>query len=145
MCKFTGKNEMASITYSINFTKGSAFKLLSFQVGDNVYFSGTIISINVTLKSKISTPWEVDIVLNNISFEKSTTKPKEGCFIATAVYENYNAPEVILLREFRDNTLLSSLGGRTIVNLYYRISPFIASIISKSQWLKKLPKNCCLP
>jgi len=43
----------------------------------------------------------------------------EGCFIATAVYGNINAPEVNALRRFRDNTLVHNTAGRAFVDFYY--------------------------
>ena len=65
-------------------------------------------------------------------------KPKSSqCFIATAAYGNYEAPEVLVLRQFRDEKLLKTLSGRAFVKLYYSVSPFFATIISKSELLKK--------
>lgn len=58
------------------------------------------------------------------------------CFIATAAFESGEAPEVIFLREFRDDVLLKYLAGRTFVDAYYRLSPPLARIISHSPVLK---------
>lgn len=62
----------------------------------------------------------------------------EGCFIATACYGNYNAHEVLVLREFRDAKLLSNPLGKVFVSVYYTISPSIAARISKSNISKDL-------
>jgi hypothetical protein len=51
---------------------------------------------------------------------------KRGCYIATAVYGSYSAPEVRVLRRFRDETLARSLPGRLFIRAYYRVSPPIA-------------------
>lgn len=50
-----------------------------------------------------------------------------GCYIATMVYGSYEAPEVWVLRRFRDNILQNSRGGRWFINWYYSWSPgFVA-------------------
>lgn len=50
---------------------------------------------------------------------------KEGCYIATMVYGDYDHPQVIILRNFRDNSLRPSITGRKLIEVYYRVSPEI--------------------
>jgi len=71
---------------------------------------------------------------------KSTNQKSGGCFIATATFGDYNSTEVIFLREWRDKILMESIIGRLFVQSYYKISPFIAPIISKNNNLKKISK-----
>jgi hypothetical protein len=68
-------------------------------------------------------------------------KKKDMCFIATAVYEDYDAPEVVLLRLFRDRFLLSTLCGRYFVALYYTIGPVLAALPQRSFCLRKALKR----
>ena len=63
--------------------------------------------------------------------------PNEGCFIATAAYGYYAAPEVQRLRDFRDKLLLTSPAGRLFVQLYYRVSPHWAAEIRANEGLKQ--------
>lgn len=82
-----------------------------------------------------------------------------GCFIATAAYGSYEAPNVKILREFRDNYLLKSfefralsfefeipnIAGRAFVTLYYKISPPIADFIRGSEVLRAAVRVLLMP
>ena len=65
-------------------------------------------------------------------------KPKSGCFIATACYGDYSAPEVLVLRTFRDEQLMTSVLGRVFVHFYYVVSPFFARQLDRSDMAKRL-------
>ncbi|WP_460739390.1 RCC1 domain-containing protein [Nocardioides ginkgobilobae] len=54
---------------------------------------------------------------------------REGCYIATAVYGDYEAPAVVVLRRFRDESLASSAAGRAFIRIYYRLSPALAQLL----------------
>ena len=54
-----------------------------------------------------------------------------GCFIATAVYGTPLAPEIDILRDFRDKFLTKNKLGNKFVGSYYQYSPPIANFISK--------------
>jgi hypothetical protein len=59
-----------------------------------------------------------------------------GCFIATAAFGSYLAPEVAILRAFRDEVLMTNSPGRAFVEWYYRVSPSIAAFIGEHALLK---------
>jgi hypothetical protein len=46
-----------------------------------------------------------------------------GCYVATMVYGSYEAPEVLVLRRFRDHFLANYFFGRVFINWYYAHSP----------------------
>ncbi|MEN0058931.1 MAG: CFI-box-CTERM domain-containing protein, partial [Bdellovibrio sp.] len=75
-------------------------------------------------------------------FLKASDKERPRCFIATAVFENGSAPEVLSLREFRDFTLRSSALGRKFIAFYYRVSPGIACLLDKHPTLKPAIRAC---
>ena len=56
----------------------------------------------------------------------------KGCFIATAVYGDINAPEVISLRRWRDRVLSTNVLGRLAIEFYYWSSPPIARYLAMS-------------
>lgn len=69
---------------------------------------------------------------------------KGGCFIATAVYGSPLAPEVLVFRSFRDKVLLTSKIGAPLVELYYRISPPLASLIARTDFLRSVTRQLLL-
>ena len=46
-----------------------------------------------------------------------------GCYIATMVYGDYDHPQVMVLRDFRDNFLSNYSIGRNFIQFYYKYSP----------------------
>jgi hypothetical protein len=59
----------------------------------------------------------------------------KGCFIATAVYGDYDCFQVMQLRNFRDIHLETNFIGRVFVRAYYKISPPIAVWLLEQPWL----------
>jgi predicted secreted Zn-dependent protease len=68
-----------------------------------------------------------------------------ACFIATAAYGTPMAPEVDVLREFRDKYLLTNPVGRAFVKLYYKVSPPIAEFITEHPALKPIVRAGLVP
>lgn len=58
----------------------------------------------------------------------------EGCYIATAVYNSYDCPEVWTLRRFRDDFLRKTWIGDMFVKGYYKVSPVLVKYFSKETW-----------
>jgi hypothetical protein len=88
-----------------------------------------------------------ETLTTNISQElssKSTNEAKSGCFIATACFGNYYAPEVIYLCQFRDDVLGRTSLGRYIISFYYFLSPYLAKIISQYKILSVVVKTAIL-
>jgi len=76
--------------------------------------------------------------------DKKSGNNGEGCFIATAVYGDPNAPEIDVLRDFRDETLLTNPTGQKLVEFYYQYSPPIADFISNRPIAKVLIKEALI-
>lgn len=75
-----------------------------------------------------------DDAISGIDRGDAAYKGSSSCFIATAVYGDVMAPEVVSLRQFRDDVLKKYWLGRLFISVYYATSPPVAT------WLKSKPK-----
>ncbi len=66
-------------------------------------------------------------------FMRATKISIAKCFIASAVFEDPEAPEVLILRQFRDQRLKRSSVGRGLVRLYETVSPPLARSLRGNQ------------
>ena len=62
-------------------------------------------------------------------YSSSRSSSSGGCYIATMVYGDYDHPQVMVLRDFRDTVLQHHVLGRAFIKFYYRYSP---------TWVEKL-------
>ncbi|MDA0792101.1 MAG: thrombospondin type 3 repeat-containing protein, partial [Proteobacteria bacterium] len=76
---------------------------------------------------------------------QQTSGEGAGCFIATAAHGSYLAPQVVTLRRFRDEQLLTNQPGRHFVALYYRWSPPVAETIADYPVLRAMVRAMLLP
>ncbi len=67
------------------------------------------------------------------------------CFIATAAYGTPMAQEIQILRQFRDEYLLTNPVGQALVSLYYNVSPPIAEFITEHPSLKPIVRAGLVP
>jgi len=123
-------------------------------------FSFNTASSNIVIQG-FNTPAtdEVVLIIDNISelngqtarFSTDGTKPATGggggggCFIATAAYGSYLHPKVMVLRNFRDNYLLTNTPGRLFVSLYYKYSPAIADLVRQNDTARLLVRVMLAP
>jgi subtilisin family serine protease len=68
-----------------------------------------------------------------------------GCFIATAAYGSPMAPQVNVLRKFRDRFLLTNSPGKILVDFYYAFSPAAADFISGHAGLRAVARVGLFP
>lgn len=71
--------------------------------------------------------------------------PNKGCFIATAAFGYYTAPQVQALRDFRDRYLATNGPGRAFVDWYYRYGPVGAEFMNRNEWLKPVVRVVLMP
>lgn len=61
-----------------------------------------------------------------------------GCYIATMAYGSYEAPEVLVLRRFRDEKLNKTFMGRVFIANYYAFSPLLVKFVKKTGIAERL-------
>lgn len=68
-----------------------------------------------------------------------------NCFIATAAFGSPMEKDVMVLRYFRDEYLLTNLPGRLFVGAYYKTSPPVAHWIAKHDDLRAMVRGMLWP
>ena len=82
-------------------------------------------------------------IISNINNQLQTLTRQEpassfgDCYIATMVYGNYNHPQVINLREFRDEKLATNFIGKCFIKFYYTTSPHLVKILKTNNRINK--------
>lgn len=111
-----------------------AYSDSSVAAGDTYHVTATDTNGNESARSLQITPIPAII-----------PQKDKRCFIATAAYGSYQAPYVSLLREFRDDYLLTHAFGTALVNFYYAVSPPIAQFIAQHESIKAMVRVSLLP
>lgn len=88
---------------------------------------------------------EASGIITLISFNQlSNAKPSSGggpCYIATMAYGSYDHPQVIKLRNFRDNTLSNTKLGTWFISKYYSYSPKLVRHLQSKKTINYLIKK----
>jgi hypothetical protein len=64
-----------------------------------------------------------------------------GCYIATMVYGDYDHPQVIELRKFRDEFLRKSILGRSFIKTYYKYAPGLVEKLKDRKGINNLIRH----
>jgi hypothetical protein len=68
-----------------------------------------------------------------LNAQMNQNSPKKGCYIATMAYGSYEHPKVLILRNFRDNTLSRTNLGIRFISTYYKYSPKLVEILKNKK------------
>lgn len=69
---------------------------------------------------------------------KTIGKATDGCYVATMAYGNYDHPQVMELRKFRDEFLRKTLFGRYFIRIYYKYSPLLVEKLKDKPKINEL-------
>jgi len=78
------------------------------------------------------------LIIGIFALANWSSSASSGCFIATAAYGTPMAEEIDVLRDFRDQYLLTNPVGKNLVELYYKTSPPVADFIAEHPALKQV-------
>ena len=145
--------DLASLKNAITFAAdGTTFLPLSGS--DTVAISGKTLVITFSTpllgtSNKIKLAANTLKDLSNVVLETVVTvgpiSAFDECFIATAAFGSKNQSDVVLLRQFRDQFLLTNPIGKLFVETYYQNSPPIAQFIAGNEILKVVTRVLLLP
>lgn len=68
-----------------------------------------------------------------------------GCFVATAAYGDRLHPDVVMLRRFRDQVLVSYPAGRVFIRTYWIIGPVLAKVVHPDRTTGRLSRLALRP
>jgi hypothetical protein len=127
-------------TYSIN--NGA------YTSADGVVNNNDTVTVQLNSSGSYSSTTSAILTIGGVSDTFSVTTMEEGstnCFIATAAFGSPMAKQVNLLRQFRDEYLMTHAFGRTFVSWYYRNGPVAANYIRNKPLAKAAVRIALYP
>ena len=82
--------------------------------------------------------------VNTSTYTPSSPTSSSGsgnCYIATMAYGDYNHPQVVILRQFRDNVLDKSTIGKWFIKNYYHYSPRLVEKLKNKKNVNTIIRN----
>jgi hypothetical protein len=86
-----------------------------------------------------------DSMFNEVDIQDDEISDWEDCPINAAAHGSFLDPHVGAMRAFRDNVLMTNALGRAFVDLYYRMSPSVASILATHSGMRSAARILLTP
>jgi hypothetical protein len=145
--------------YSLTISSTTGGSVITPGEGTFAYYEGTVVILAATpdigyefvyWSGDVGTIASASAASTTITMDgsysvKANFSRSGGCFIATAAYGTPMAEEIQVLRDFRDEYLLTNPAGQALVGLYYRVSPPMAEFITEHPSLKPVVRAGLLP
>jgi hypothetical protein len=77
-------------------------------------------------------------ISSSTSSGSRSSSGSSGCYIATMAYGNYDHPQVMILRQFRDDVLDQSAFGKWFIKIYYYYSPKLVEKLKNKKTINNL-------
>ncbi|GEM_PF-5804667 len=121
-------NSMLSFIYSFLIEKAKKEISILFNTNGGIQeLEGVKIYLQNFIEKDIFNVNKVKLIILAVIADASTSVMNEenskGCYIATMAYGNYEHPQVIILRRYRDQVLDSYILGKFFIKTYYKYSP----------------------
>lgn len=130
--------EVAPIVTATEFGEKGGATVMNIQMKKTL--SIIIGTSDVESKEEIST---------SVTEQEKNKAEGGGCLIATATYDSELSPQVQMLRELRDNTLLKTSSGSAFMivfnSVYYSFSPTVADWERQNSVFKEIVKATITP
>jgi len=143
-------NAVASTTLTISASTTTPTGSYLLQVNGFSGLPGSLLVHTANVTVQVTSPGATTITS---TITPSSTAPSQSqqpmCLIATATYGSQAAPEVQLLRSFRDNSIMKTRAGYEFMVVfnawYYSFSPFVARSITSSHVEQVIMKAVLYP
>jgi hypothetical protein len=98
------------------------------------------LEMDMTLRKRYNEQKQSLLRLQQSVQSRSSGKPTGGggCYIATMAYGDYDHPQVMILRGFRDGVLDKSAIGKSFIKFYYKFSPCLVEILKNHKGINVL-------
>lgn len=110
---------------------------LKSVINDAVSLMSTIGNMDMNAKTRNYYNGNKNTLMNTYN----RLNPSGGCYIATMVYGDYDHPQVMVLRDFRDNDLAVRYWGRLFIKIYYKYSPKLVEKLTGHTKINNMIKN----
>lgn len=128
----------------------------SSEPSDRVAYAKRIVSVFIQLEINKQPPYDKFnfshtektsalknkfIVLAPRGEDHEKDRNPNACFVATVAYGSYDAPQVQVLRRYRDTSLARTMHGRAFIRAYYALGPHLANLLKDRLVVIKLVRR----
>lgn len=114
--------------FEVIYNRNGAIEKLKTLIRDSISASLVIGTLDMTAEVRTrynSNDSTLRSIAGQLGVQAPTSASGGGCYIATMVYGDYEHPQVLELRRFRDEYLSHTVWGSRFISFYYAYSPLL--------------------